>query len=292
MTKSGSWFMVRGPWFLVRRSAFFVCGALVALLGLRTVNHARTMNHEPRTMNEVLRICADPNNLPFTNDRLEGFENRIAALMASDFGERVEYTWWAERRGFVRNTLKAHTCDLIVGVPAHFELALTSRPYYRSSYVFLWRRDRHLALRSLDDARLRGMRIGVQMIGDDFANTPPAHALSARGLINNIVGFSVYGDYRQPNPPSEIVNAVGRGEIDAALVWGPLAGYFATRQPVPLDLAVVEPQSDSPMLPFVFDISMAVRRGDAALQAKVNQFLTRRKNQVDAILRQFGVPRV
>jgi len=143
----------------------------------------------------ALRVCADPNNLPFSNRRGEGFENVLVERIARDLGRRVEYTWWAERRGFVRNTLKAGLCDLIPGVPSGFEPALVTRPYYRSTYVFVSRRDRRLRLRSFDDPRLARLKIGVQMIGNDAANSPPAHALARRGRIANVVGYTVYGDY-------------------------------------------------------------------------------------------------
>lgn len=244
------------------------------------------------TPSAVLRVCADPNNLPFSNERREGFENRLAEMLAADLGATVEYTWWAQRRGFIRNTLKAGACDVVMGVPSRLDQALTTRPYYRSTYVFVSRRSRHLALGSLDDPRLRRLRLGVQMIGDDFANSPPAHALSARGLIRNVVGYSVIGDYTQPNPPARIVEAVARGEVDAALVWGPLAGYFATRQPMPLELSPISPQIDSPSLPFVFDISMGVRRGDVERRRQIDDFLVRRRAQIDEVLARYGVPRV
>src|SRR3954464_8625412 len=147
-----------------------------------------------------LRVCADPNNLPFSNDRREGFENRIADLVARELGVPVEYTWWAQRRGFVRNTLKACDCDVLVGVPTGFDMALTTRPYYRSSYVFVTRAYRHVAVTSLDDPALRTLKVGVEMIGDDFANSPPADALSRRHIVDNVRGSSVYGDYSQANP--------------------------------------------------------------------------------------------
>jgi mxaJ protein len=203
----------------------------------------------------------------------------------------VQYTWFAQRRGFVRNTLRAGTCDVIIGVPSSFELALTTRPYYRSSYVFVSRRDRALHLSSFDDPRLKRLRIGVQMIGDDFANSPPAHALSSRGMISNVVGYSVIGDYSQPNPPARIVEAVARGEVDAAIVWGPLAGYFATRQGEPLDLTPVTPHAD-PHLPFTFDISMAVRPGDNQRRQLLDDFIVRRRAAIDALLDEYHVPRV
>ena len=159
--------------------------------------------------------------------RGEGFENRIAELVGQELHRPVEYTWWAQRRGFVRNTLNAGDCDLVVGTASGMEMLATTRPYYKSTYVFVSRRDRHLGIRSFDDPALRTLKIGVQLIGDDFANTPPAHALANRGMAKNIVGFTVYGDYREPNPPARIVDAVARGDVDVAVVWGPLAGYFA-----------------------------------------------------------------
>ena len=240
----------------------------------------------------ALRVCADPNNLPFSNSRGEGLENRLAEMLAADTASRVQYTWWAQRRGFIRNTLREGTCDVVLGVPSSFELAQTTRPYYRSTYVFVSRRDRALNLSSFDDPRLRTLKLGVQMIGDDFANSPPAHALSARGMISNIVGYSVLGDYSQPNPPARIVHAVARGEVDAAVVWGPLAGYFAEREAVPLSIASVTPEIDLPFLPFVFDISMGVRRGDEARLRMLDDFIVRRRIDIDRLLNEFRVPRV
>ena len=244
------------------------------------------------TARPALRVCADPNNLPFSNDRREGFENRLAEMLAEDLGARVEYTWWAQRRGFVRNTLREGACDVIMGIPTEIELAQTSRPYYRSTYVFVSRADRALELSSLDDPRLPTLRLGVQMIGDDFANSPPAHALSARGMVSNIVGYSVVDDYSKPNPPAHVMAAVAAGEVDAAVVWGPLAGYFARREPVPLTLAPVTPEIDPPSLPFVFDISIGVRRGDAERLRMVNDFISKRRADIDTVLTEYGVPRV
>jgi mxaJ protein len=240
----------------------------------------------------VLRVCADPNNLPFSNQHGEGFENKIAELLAQDLGERVEYTWWAQRRGFFRNTLRAGTCDIVIGVPSAFEMALTTKPYYRSTYVFLTRKDRHLNLTSLDDPSLKKLKIGVQIIGDDFSNAPPAHALSRRNIVGNVKGFTVYGDYSQPNPPARIVDAVAKGDVDVAIVWGPLAGYFAKQSRVPLTVVPVSPQIDQPFLPFVFDISMGVRRDDQELRDQIEQVLERRRDEVDRILQEYAVPRV
>ena len=255
------------------------------------VTRPQTPNPEP-AVSGSLRVCADPNNLPFSNDKGQGFENAIADLVARDLGERVEYTWWAQRRGFVRNTLKAGLCDVSIGAPSTMELVLATRPYYRSTYVFVSRHDRHLGIRTFDDPRLKRLRVGVQLIGDDYANAPPAEALLRRGAKRNLVGFTVYGDYRQPNPPARIVDAVARGTVDVAVVWGPLAGYFAHRSPVPLDVVPVNPQVDVPFLPFVFDIAMGVRRGDTTLRARLDSVIVRRRTSIDSILRAYDVPRV
>jgi mxaJ protein len=239
-----------------------------------------------------LKVCSDPNNLPFSNQQQQGFENKIAELIARDLDEKLTYTWWAQHRGFVRNSLNAHECDLLVGVPASFERTINTVPYYRSTYVFVTRHDRHLNIRSFDDPALKRLTIGVQLIGDDFTNTPPAHALTGRGMVRNIRGYSVYGDYRQPNPPARIIDAVAHGDVDVAVAWGPLAGYFAQKEPVALDITPVSPQIDLPFLPFVFDISMGVRRGDTALKERLNRVIERRKPDIDRILEQYGVPRV
>src|SRR5688572_23745762 len=188
----------------------------------------------------VLRVCSDPNNMPFSNERQEGFENRIAALLAKELGAKLEYVWWAQRRGYVRNTIKAGLCDVYIGVPAAMEMLSTTAPYYRSTYVFVHRKGA-ARVESLDSPALRKLRVGVQLIGDDYANTPPAHALARRGIINNVRGYSVIGDYSKPNPPSRIIKAVASGEIDVAIAWGPMAGYFARRQPVPLEVAPIQP---------------------------------------------------
>jgi mxaJ protein len=237
-----------------------------------------------------LRVCADPNNLPFSNEAQQGFENRIAALVAKDLGAELRYFWWAQRRGFVRNTLAAGACDLIPGVAAGMAALATTRPYYRSTYVFVTRADRGLGIRSFDDPRLRSLTIGVQMVGDDFSNTPPAHALAERGVVGNVRGYMLYGDYAEPSPPQKIVQAVATGEVDVAVVWGPLAGYFATREGVALALTPVPPQADAGRWPMTFDIAMGGRRGDAALVAEVQGALDRHREEIDAILREYGVP--
>lgn len=239
-----------------------------------------------------LRVCADPNNLPFSNQSEEGFENKLAELLARELDATVRYTWWAQRRGFVRNTLRANLCDVIMGMPSSMELALPTRPYYRSTYVFLYREDSGLSIRSIDDSVLRTVRIGVHVIGDDYANTPAAHSLGQRGIVDNVRGYTIYGDYAQPNPPARLVEAVATGEVDVAIVWGPLAGYFAPRQSVPLTMVPVSPQVDLPFLPYVFDISLGVRRGEDSLRLELEAALERAEPELAALLEEYGVPLV
>lgn len=239
----------------------------------------------------VLRVSADPNNLPFSNARGEGFENKLAELVARELHAKLEYVWWPQRRGFVRETLDSGRADLVIGVPAGYDRLLTTRPYYSSTYVFVYRRDA-FPVHSFDDPALRIMRIGVQMIGDDFSNTPPAHALAMRGHIENIRGYTVYGDYAEDSPAAEIVRAVARNEVDVAVAWGPLAGYFASRQKVPLVVTPVSPDSDGPQLPFTFAIAMGVRRGNRELRREIDAVLRRCRSEIDTILTNYAVPRV
>jgi mxaJ protein len=239
----------------------------------------------------TLRVCADPNNLPFSNRREQGFENRIARLIAADLHATVTYTWWAQRRGFVRNTLKQHSCDVIMGVPVGMSMVLATAPYYRSTYVFVTRRGQHPGLRSLDDPRLRRLKIGVSLIGDDGANPPPALGLAQRGIVRNVTGYPVYGDYATESPPSRIIDAVARGEIDVAVAWGPMAGYWTRRAAVPLTIAPIEPAVDRPFLPNVFAIAVGVRKRDSALRATLDAALARRRADIAKILDSYGVPR-
>jgi mxaJ protein len=259
--------------------------ALAGLAFLALACHAEKPTRE-------LRVCSDPNNLPFSNQRQEGFENRLAQLIASELHATVHYTWWAERRGFLRNTLNAGQCDLVMGMPPGTGGILTTAPYYRSTYVFVSRQDRHLSIASLDDPILRRLKIGVQLVGDDYANTPPVHALSRRGIVKNIVGFRVVGDYSEANPPARIIDAVAAGDVDVAVAWGPLAGYFAKRSKVPLVLRPVLPVVDPPALRFTFDISLAVRKDEQALQQELDRVLVKRRAGIDSILTEYGVPRV
>ena len=238
----------------------------------------------------ALRVCSDPNNMPFSNFRREGFENRIAGLISRELGRTLEYFWLPQRRGFIRNTLRANRCDLVVGVPAQFEMARPTRPYYRSSYVFVSRRDRELNIESLDDPLLHKLKIGIQITGEDYGNPPAAQALASRRIVANVRGFMVYGDNSKPDPQRAVVDAVARGDVDVAIVWGPIAGYYAKQARVPLSLRPVTPDRDGPLLPFAFDIAMAVRRDDGALHDAIDRAIARRAADIRRVLDQYGVP--
>lgn len=235
----------------------------------------------------ALRVCADPDNLPYSHEDGSGFENRIAELVAADLGLPLHYAWLPDRRGFVRKTLGAGLCDVIIGVPVEFERTLNTRPYYRSSYVAVERAAAGPPLRGFDDPRLRTWRIGVQVIGDDMAASPPGHVLAEAGAIDNVVGFPLAGE--RPSA-QRMVDALAAGELDAAFMWGPQAGYFVQRSPVPLRLRVLPSPGRAEVQRFTFSIAMGVRRGDGALRDRLNEVLARRKADIDRILAEYGVP--
>jgi mxaJ protein len=237
----------------------------------------------------VLRVCVDPNNMPFSNEQGQGFENKLAELIAGKLGAKLEYVWWSQRKSFVRNSLDEGRCDLIMGVPSSLSSVTATKPYYRSSYVFVSRHDRNLELTSLADPRLPEWRIGVPVVGDDYA--PPAAALARRGITQNVIGFSLFGQYGEQSPPRKIIDAVANGEVDVAIAWGPLAGYFVNRETVALDVVPVSP----PMflsIPFTYDISAGVRKGNDTLRAEVDHVLESESGTVQQILAEYGVVQV
>jgi mxaJ protein len=236
---------------------------------------------------DALRVCADPDNLPFSRQDGSGFENRIAQLVADDLRLPLQTYWLPQIRGFVRKTLGAHACDVILGVPAEDERVLATRPYYRSTYVIVTRVADAAPLRSFDDPRLARLQVGVQLVGNDLAATPPGHALAQRGATEHVVGFTMMGD----GPAAQrMVQALAERQLDAALVWGPQAGYFAARAPVPMTVSAALPPAGL-AVPFEFSIAMGVRREDKALRDALNDVLARRRAEIDAILAQYHVPR-
>lgn len=267
-----------------------VCLYSFLLFGLLRGDALFSVTSENALIVPTFRVAADPENMPFTNRELEGFENQIAAVLAEEMGVDVKYVWWGQRRGFIRNTLKAtleeRRCDVVIGVPKGYDLVSWTQPYYRSSYVFVYPASREFELRTLDDPILRKLKIGVHLLGNDYTNPPPVHELSKRGIVDNVIGFDTF--YTEENTPGRIVEAVVSGEIDAAIVWGPIAGYFAKQQQTSLKLIPVPSGKDD--LPFAFDISLGVRHGEKELKFRLEKALERRRPEVMRILKEFGVP--
>ena len=240
----------------------------------------------------LLRVCADPNNLPYSNRQQQGFENRLATLVARDLGMQVSYVWYPQRGGFFSKTLDAGVCDVVMGVPAGMNATITTRPYYFSSYAFVARRDRHLHITSFDDPRLRSLRIGVHILGDQDDNLPPVHALISRGIVHNLVGYSIFGNLAEKNPAADLIQAVIHKDVDVAVVWGPLAGYFARQSPVPLDLTPIVADPAHPALPMVFGIGIGVRPADQQLRRRLDAEVERRQPEIDRLLFSYGIPQV
>ena len=233
-----------------------------------------------------LRVCGDPNNLPFSNEKLEGIENKIADVIAKDLGMTVAYTWWPHQRGVVKRVLNTGRCDVMLGIPKGYDLVLWTRPYYRTGYVIVYRKDRGLKLRSLDDPQLTKLKIGVQV------NTPPHDALGQRGIVgDNVVGYQLMFDsnYHAEDYPGKVVEDLIAGKLDVALVWGPIGGYFAKKKKAPLEVVLLEDRPDSGNR-FAFDISMGVKKGNKELKAKLEDALARRHDEIKHILEDFGVP--
>jgi mxaJ protein len=176
-----------------------------------------------------------------------------------------------------------------MGVPSKdYDLAQPSQPYYRSTYVFVSRRERHMALDSFDDPSLRTARIGLHVVDDGF--TPAAQELATRGIIGNVVGYSIFGNLAKKNPSADLIRAVARGDVDVAIAWGPLAGYFAQHSSVPLRLTPICSASVRTSLPVAFDISIGVRHGEDALLEQLNAEITKRRDAIRALLLSYGIP--
>jgi mxaJ protein len=261
-----------------------VCRALAALLMVCGLLSPAAMAQAP------LRVCADPNNLPFSNQRGDGFENKIATLVAHELDRPLEYFWLPQRRGFVRNSLNAQRCDVVIGVPAQYGLLQPTKSYYRTSYAFVSRRDRHLRIDSFDAPSLKTLTIGIQLSGDDYNNPPAAQELASRHIVQNVRGFTIYGDYSQSDPQRSIIDAVADGRVDVAIVWGPLAGYYARRAATSIDVRPITEKPNGAASRFTFDIAMGVRRDDANLRAALDTVIARRGEALRRILRDYGVP--
>lgn len=238
---------------------------------------------------EELRVCADPNNLPYSNLAERGFENHIAKVVAADLNRPLRFVWAPQRGRYIRNVVKPGLCDLVMGVAQGFDRLETTKPYYRSSYVFVVRSNAAYRPASFDDPRLAAAKVGVHVMPDDGAIAPPAQVLYERGAGRNIVWYRLFPDFSQPDPPSALIEGVRKGDVDVAIAWGPLAGYFA-RQRQPLLQIVPIPHQKERSIPLAFNICMGARRPNHALVQQLNTIIDRRQRVIHNILKSYGVP--
>lgn len=238
----------------------------------------------------LIRVCADADNLPFSNQKGEGYENRIAELIAKEWSSKLEYVWWPIRRGYYR-MLNGTYCDVIIESPAGLDMAGSTKPYYRSGYMFLSRKGSGLEdINSLADPRLKKVSIGVNLfVSSDGEHSPPEMALSRYGVVGNLRGYSVA--YDETTRPEDIINAVAKKDVDLAIVWGPMAGYYVKKTAVPLVLTPIAAERDSATgFPMQYNIGMAVRRQDRALRDSLQTLLDRKGPEIQRILKEYGVP--
>ena len=229
-----------------------------------------------------LRVCADPHNLPFSDKEGEGYENKIAELIAAKLGVPVRYTWFPQTVGFVRNTLRARQCDIVIGVPLGFELLQNTNPYYRTTYVLVYRRDKGLDIASLNDPKLKDLRLGV------VAGTPPSSILARNGLMANTKPYHLMVDTRYFQPGRDMVEDVVSGEVDVGVLWGPLAGYYA--RPHSAEITLVPLVSQANDVKMDYRITMGVRFNEPEWKRDINALLKANQSEIDAILLDYGVP--
>jgi len=271
---------------MYRSHSRWLLGAL--LLALPASLHGQTTDLRPSTLTEgVIRICADPDNLPLSNDKQEGFENKLADLLATTWHSKVEYAWWPVRRGYFARGINGKYCDIAMTAPEKIDMVATTKAYFRTGYVIVTRKDSGLDIKTLDDPRLKTLKIGINLLNSDAENTPPAMALASHGVVGNLVGFPTF--YSDLARPEDIITAVADKKIDLAMVWGPLAGYFVKQSKVPLEMV---PMQDDTLtgLPMNFSISIATRRGERALRDSLQTFLNTKHSEITALLNQYGFP--
>lgn len=262
--------------------------ALAALIALPGGLVAQDSGMRPNTLTAgVIRVCADPDNLPFSNEKQEGFENKLAELLGATWNSKVEYAWWPVRRGFFARGLNGRYCDMAMTAPEKIDMVATTKAYFRTGYAIVTRKDSGLDITSLDDPRLKTLRIGINLLNSDAENTPPAMALSSHGVIGNLVGFPTF--YSDLARPEDIINAVTDKKIDVALVWGPLAGYFIRQTKAPLNMRMMDDDTLTG-LPMNFSISVATRRTEKGLRDSLQAFLIDKHTEIQALLEQYGFP--
>lgn len=231
----------------------------------------------------VLRVCADPANMPFSNEKGEGFENKIADIVAAALGIPVEYTWFPQATGFIRRTLFAKACDVVIGYAQGDELVLNTNHYYRSTYAILYRKGGSVdGVVSLTDEKLKGKRIGI------IAGTPPGDIMAKVGLMAFAKPYPLTVDRRYESPAERMIEDIRSGSIDAGVLWGPIAGYFSQRGGEPL---VVKPLLQEAIGPrMAYRITMGVRQGDDVWKRQLNQVIAQNQGKIDKVLLDYGVP--
>ncbi len=230
----------------------------------------------------ALRVCSDPGNMPFSNVKGEGFENKIAELLAAKLGVEVKYTWFPQATGFLRNTLRARRCDLVIGIASGAELVLNTNPYYRSTYVMVTRKADGISADRLDDPTLKSRKIGL------IAGTPPAAVVARNGLMAQAVPYDLLVDTRHDSPSHRMVDDLAAGRIDVALLWGPLGGYFAAEHGDALVVTPLVHEAKSSRMDYY--IAMAVRPGEINWKHDIDRVILESKDQITAILREYHVP--
>jgi quinoprotein dehydrogenase-associated probable ABC transporter substrate-binding protein len=231
----------------------------------------------------VFRACADPHDLPLSDEAGEGLENKIAALLAQKLGKPVAYTFYPDAMGFIRNTLNAHRCDVVLGTAQCDDLVQPTNPYYRTSYAAAYHQDGPLkGLDSLSDPRLKTARIGI------VAGTPPATYLAMKGLLGQIKSYRLGVDTRYDSPTHDMMDDLDKGEIDVALLWGPFAGYYATKAKTPTAVVPLVKEEAGPRM--IYRIVMGVRHSDQNWKRALNKLISENQSEIQAILRSYGVP--
>jgi quinoprotein dehydrogenase-associated probable ABC transporter substrate-binding protein len=231
----------------------------------------------------ALRVCADPANMPFSNEAGEGFENKIAELLAADLGLPLEYTWFPQATGFVRNTLGAKRCDVVIGYVAGSEVVQSTNPYYKSAWTLIYRNDRQLdGVESLSDARLKGRRLGV------VAGAPPATIMVMKGLMERAKPYALMVDRRYESPAEEMIRDIDSGDIDGGVLWGPIAGYYVRKSRTPLTVVPLVHEDRS--VPMAYRITLGLRHGETEWKHRLNDFLSLHQADIEAILLRYGVP--
>jgi quinoprotein dehydrogenase-associated probable ABC transporter substrate-binding protein len=232
---------------------------------------------------KVLRVCADPHNLPFSTDKGEGFENKLAELFANKLGKSVAYAWYPQATGFVRNTLAAHRCDVIMGVPQGDDLVQVTNPYYRTAYALVFKQGQGLeGVDTMADPRLKDRRIGV------VAGTPPGNNMAANGLMANAKPYPLVVDTRVSSSAEAMMRDLASGDIDAGILWGPMAGYYARQAGSATAVVPLVKETTGPRL--AYRIGMGVRYSDQDWKRLLNRTIAKSQPSINALLLSFGVP--